>query len=256
MTRALIIGLSVFLMASGRAVAQGAGQGTIKGRVVWAEKGLPERQPIDVQVDKVHCLSKGKLFKDEWIIHAKSKGLRYVCVYLAPIEKDAKLPVPEALKKPPATKVEMDQPCCKFVPRSVALREGQTLLVKNSSPVTHNYRYLGDQKNNLGASLNMKAGTNLEIKGLNAQSAPLQVNCDMHKWMYGSIFVFNHPYFAMTDENGNFEIKNAPAGTWQLVFRHESGRWNAGDAKQSRVRVTVPAGKEATVNVDWKAPPP
>jgi hypothetical protein len=134
------------------------------------------------------------------------------------------------------------------------LREGQTLLVKNDSPVTHNYRYLGVTRINPGASVAMNKETTLEIKDLKAQDRPIMVNCDLHKWMHGAIFVFDHPYFAITDEDGNFEIPNAPAGAWDLIFRHESGAWNAGNQTQSRVRVTIPAGKEAPVRLDWKAP--
>ena len=35
--------------------------------------------------------------------------------------------------------------------------------------------------------------------------------------------VFDHPYFAVTDAEGKFEIKNAPAGKWRIMYRHENG---------------------------------
>jgi len=107
MTRAPLVAATILLIFSGRVAAQkdGPGGGTVKGRVVWAEKVLPERQPISVEVDKAHCLSKGNLFKDEWLVSPKSKGLRYVCVWLAPIDKEGKLPVPDALKKRSRPKV-------------------------------------------------------------------------------------------------------------------------------------------------------
>ena len=41
--------------------------------------------------------------------------------------------------------------------------------------------------------------------------------------MTGYVRVFDHPYFAVTDENGNFEIKNAPAGKFRIVYWHENG---------------------------------
>jgi hypothetical protein len=257
MTRALGVALTLFVIPGlVPAKGGGAGWGTIKGRVVWAEKKLPEKTKIDLNghMDKAHCLSKGDLYKEEVLVHPKSTGVRYVCVWLAPVNKGDKLPVHPNLKKVPETKVTMGQPCCAFVPRAVALREGQTLLVTNESPVVHNYRYLGDPLRNTGGSVNINSGGTLEIKNLMAQKAPLMVACDHHKWMHGAIFVFDHPYFAMTDEDGNFEIPNAPAGTWDLIFRHESGAWNAGNQAQSRVRVTIPAGKEAPVRLDWKAP--
>jgi hypothetical protein len=41
--------------------------------------------------------------------------------------------------------------------------------------------------------------------------------------MAGYVRIFDHPYYAITDENGNFEIKNAPAGKFRIVFWHENG---------------------------------
>jgi hypothetical protein len=259
MSRVLLLGVCLFLIALGRGDAQGNGPGwgTVKGRVVWAEKNLPKRLPLNIPAGPfAACLVNGPILSEDLLVHAKNRGVRYVFVSLVPINKGAKLPVHPSLANVPPTKVEMDQPCCMFVPRAVALREGQTLLVKNTSQMVHNFRYLGDQLNNAGGNVNIPAKGSIEITNLKAQRSPIIVNCDIHKWMSGAVAVFDHPYFAITDESGSFEIKNAPAGTWEIEFRHESGKWNAGDVKQSRVRVTVPAGKEATVNVDWKAPPP
>ena len=36
---------------------------------------------------------------------------------------------------------------------------------------------------------------------------PVSVSCSIHPWMKARVFCFAHPYFAITDENGNFEIK-------------------------------------------------
>ena len=41
--------------------------------------------------------------------------------------------------------------------------------------------------------------------------------------MTGYVRVFDHPYYALTDEDGTFEIKNAPAGKFRIVFWHENG---------------------------------
>ena len=48
------------------------------------------------------------------------------------------------------------------------------------------------------------------------------MSCSIHGSMKSWMRVFNHPYFAVTDANGNFEIKNAPAGKLNLVSWQES----------------------------------
>ena len=53
--------------------------------------------------------------------------------------------------------------------------------------------------------------------------------------------VFDHPYFAVTDENGNFEIKLAPAGEYRLRSRHDTG-WRGGAAGKAGEKVTIKGG--------------
>jgi hypothetical protein len=64
--------------------------------------------------------------------------------------------------------------------------------------------------------------------------------------------IFDHPYFAVTDEDGKFEIKNAPAGACQLLIWHESGY---GPGKRSGTPVTIQAGQTTDLG-DIKLPVP
>jgi hypothetical protein len=255
MTRALIIGMSVLLIAPGRAATQGAGQGTIKGRVVWANGQLPERQKAKVDQDQKHCLQNGAILKETWVINKDNKGIRYVFVWLAPMDEDGTLPVPERLKAVPKEPLVIDQPCCAFVPHAAAMREGQVLIVKNSSPVTHNFRYSGWPTTNPGGNVSLKAKTELKITHLKADKIAIGVSCDIHKWMSAKIWVFKHPYFAVTDADGNFEIKNAPAGNWRLRVWHEEG-WLGGAKGKAGQPITVRAGQVTERNLEWKAPTP
>jgi hypothetical protein len=49
----------------------------------------------------------------------------------------------------------------------------------------------------------------------------LKVVCDTHAWMLGYVHVFDHPFFAVTDEKGNFSIANVPPGKYTLKAWHE-----------------------------------
>src|SRR5437867_2347257 len=63
---------------------------------------------------------------------------------------------------------------------------------------------------------------NPKTKDLKAQKLPLPLECNIHGWMRGRLLVVNHPYFAITDEDGNFEIKDAPVGKYKIMIYHET----------------------------------
>lgn len=203
--------------------------GTIKGQVVLdGDVPLPEK--IDVNKDQDHCLSKGPLYSEKWVVNPKNKGVRWAFVYLVPAPdpndpaKKQDLPVNSALKAVPNDPVVMDQPCCRFEPHAVALRQGQTLTFKNSAPIAHNVHWTGGVKNP-GNNVIVPPGGKIEVTDLVAYRLPVTVKCDIHGWMQAWVHVFDNPYYAVTDENGNFEIKDAPAGTYNLVVWHEATGW-------------------------------
>src|SRR5207302_1584852 len=81
---------------------------------------------------------------------------------------------------------------------------------KNTAPMPHNYKIDSPPAN---PSLNqlLPPGKTLDVKDWKAANAPSKVSCTIHGWMNGYVRVFNHPYYAVTDADGNFEIKGAPA---------------------------------------------
>jgi hypothetical protein len=227
--------LSVVSLSPGARAAEG--WGTITGRIVW-DGAVPERAKIDIK-GKTECLAKGDVLDEELLVNPKNKGVQYVVVWLVdptdPKKALAINPKLKAAKLPPA---EIDQPCCQFVPRVLGLRQGQELIIKNSATFAHNVHAIGGPDFNriVPAGGQMK----VEAEELTAKSRPCMIQCDIHGWMKAWVRVFPHPYFAVTDADGKFAIKDAPAGNWQLVVWHEKGYSN-GDRKG--VPITVEAGK-------------
>src|SRR5262245_19286721 len=169
--------------------------GTLKGRIVWGGKAIPERQPLDavqLNTDKKHCLSAGPVLDERLIVDEKTKGVRWVFVWLETTEAGGKLPVHPDRAKPPPPAV-IDQPICAFEPHSLALRERQEVLVKNSSPVTHSFKWTGHPEINPGESVSVPAAATHTVKGLKAQSIPITMECALHPWMKGYMRVFSHP---------------------------------------------------------------
>ncbi len=60
-------------------------------------------------------------------------------------------------------------------------------------------------------------------KPLAAEPSVVFFRCSIHPWMRGFGRVFDHPYYAITDENGYFEMKLVPVGKWRAVYWHELG---------------------------------
>lgn len=224
---AALVALAVAFVLALAAPARAEGWGHIKGQVVWADGKVPAPVELNVDKDKMQCLEKGKVYSQDLIVNPKNKGVKYVLVYLQDLNDSRKAdfapPIHPSYKNVKKT-VEIDQPCCMFEPRLVVLREGQTLTVKNTMSIPHNFNIQSGDK---GPNKNVliPAGGQAEIEKFVAKAIPSVYSCTVHSWMRGYVATFKHPYFAVTDANGNFEIKNAPAGKYRLVFWHEKAGW-------------------------------
>jgi hypothetical protein len=229
--------------------------GNIKGRVVWKPEIIPVQMPIaavGTNADKAQCLKDGPVLDENWVVSKKSRGLRWSVVWLInddPKDKTA-LPIHPKLKTVPAEAVVVDQPACAFIPHVIAMREGQVLVTKNSSSIAHNIKWTGAK--NMG-NVVVPAGKELQIKDLVAERVPIQIECNFHPWMRGYVGIFNHPYFAVTDADGNFEVKNAPAGNYRLVVWNTA--FNGGAPGRFGQRITIPAGDTLKLgNIEFTPP--
>ncbi len=135
----------------------------------------------------------------------------------------------------------IDQPHCAFKPHVLCMREGQVLEAKNSAPMPHNYKIDSPPAN---PSLNqlLPPGKTLDVEPWKAANAPTKVSCTIHGWMNGYVRVFNHPYYAVTDADGNFVIKGAPAGKYHIVMWQEETGYFLGDKTLKGVPVEIKAG--------------
>jgi hypothetical protein len=241
--------LSFILCQSGRVSAQGGEWGTIKGRITWSGAKIPPQAVLtlpDNNQGVPACIkaNNGKLPPDEtWIVNKDNKGIKNTFVWLADVDKKP-LPLHPNLQALKVKQIEIDQPACHFVPHALALREGQILLVKNSANFQHNFKYAGSPSTTNSGNFIVPAGGQVPVK-LETDRLPIKIECTIHPWMNGWARVFNHPYFAVTDENGNFEIKDAPAGNYRLMIWHGSAGWKGGANGRNGDPVQIKAGAAA-----------
>ena len=206
--------------------------GAVKGQVTFdgTAPTMKEIAAVDAHDDKVKC-HEGATKDPTWIV-SKDGGVEDVIVYLeAPAGKF--FAIDDKLAKTYKDDPWIDQPFCLYEPQAVGIfaayktadgkshDTGLKFLVKNSAKVSHNTKLTGDGKANETISKNINPGEK-ELYPVKYQKDLLPISCDKHTWMKATLKAFDHPFFAVTDKNGNFEIKNLPVGvevtvkTWHV----------------------------------------
>jgi hypothetical protein len=243
-------------------------RGTLKGKAVLVGD-LPSMAGKDAELQakmkekEARCLAgateeeKSQL---EWRVNPQTKGVENVIVWLAPPD-GAYFKLSETDKKPTREIVEFHQPHCAFIPHcDVAFTHyteggklvptGQKVVFKNDAEFSHNTDYKGLLVQ--GGNQILPPGDKFEPKDMKPDRKEITLSCQVHPWMRAYLRDFDHPWAAVTDKDGNFEIKNAPAEVeLQLVAWHEAGKMLLGDKGK---KITLKAGDGNAEEIKVPAP--
>jgi plastocyanin len=137
--------------------------------------------------------------------------------------------------------VVLDQQGCEYHPHVLAVRTGQTIQIKNSDGLLHNINAQPEQQR--GFNLSQPTDMTTE-RSFGQAEVMIPVRCDVHGWMEAYIGVQEHPYFAVTSEDGSYRIENLPPGDYVIETWHE----RYGTQTQN---VTVAAQGEATADFTY-----
>src|SRR5262245_57434347 len=186
----------------------------------------------------------------------KEKGVQYAFVYL-----DG---VPSTEKPRPRESLLVDQKNCQYVPHSLIVPAGSKIEITNSDPILHNVH--GHQITDQGSQTLFNIaqpvrGQRTTVESPLTTPGILYLTCEAgHPWMSGYVFVANHPYVGLTNNNGEFVIDGVPVGTYRIKMWHEGvtlkrniktlQRYEYEDPYEVTQDVTVQAGGEAVVNFD------
>jgi uncharacterized membrane protein/plastocyanin len=119
----------------------------------------------------------------------------------------------------PSSTAVLDQKNCQYEPRLIAVRVGQPVEFLNSDATFHNVRSITNNNENFNVAMPSK-----DDKMTKVFSKPeifVQTKCSVHPWMNAYIAVMDHPFYHITNDAGEFEIRNVPAGTYTLEIWHE-----------------------------------
>ncbi len=212
---------------------------TIRGTVVWPEKEkIPERKAFDLSLPKGgdidYIRTGGAVFDDTFLIDTDTRGLKDVMVWLRPDDDDLKAKFPADKVHPDLVKVKavthtVTSQFVRFDKRVLVARAGDSLEFVNAGKVAIAPQLVvGDDNTN---QLILQGGKPVVVTDLKPGTGYF---CDaMHQgWKddalqgfppWGRVRVFDHPYFALTNEKGEFEIPHVPKGKWRIVYLHPTG---------------------------------
>lgn len=213
------------------------GTGTIDGRVTLEGTTPTEQElPLDAACSASAKDHKVELPRFTRNYVTKDGGLAEVLVTLVDIPAQ---PIPAG-----AAPVEISQRGCEYIPYVVGCQVGQTITVHNEDPLTHNIHTLPEVPGNKGLNQSQAAGSKPVEFTYNKPEEYMRVKCDVHPWMISYVTFLEHPFYAVTGEDGHFEIKGLPDGKYKVKFKHRK-------AGETIEEVEVKDGK-ATVDVVMK----
>jgi hypothetical protein len=208
-----------------------AGAGEISGTVTLKGTPPPEKEITQVK-DDANC---GKLHtepvKTRFYVVGPKGELADVFVTLKGISGQS--------TGESATPAVIDQKGCEYIPYVFGVQTKQKILVKNSDPVLHNIHptpaATGNKEEN---KAQMPNGPELTFSFPTPEMF-LRFKCDVHSWMFSYACVVDHPFFAVTDKDGKFTIKNVKDGKYTVEFYHRKA-----------APATAPVTKEIEVKGD------
>jgi len=225
------------------------GNAVVKG-VVSYDGTPPEKKPLPALLahkDKDQCLEGGgtNVIDQTWIVSEKG-GVANAVVWLEP-KSGSKFEVSDKAKEDHKNPAVVDQPYCAYVPHVVAvLADVQPVIFKNSAKFSHNTKYDGGVKNGtFDKALSPKAEE--KVGPFKKVNDPINVQCSMHGFMSMKILTFDHPYYAVTKEDGSYEIPNVPTGEEFTVMV-----WHEGTGKKDEGKVTLKSGETKDLNYKVK----
>lgn len=182
-------------------------EATITGTITLTG-AVPKPKRIDAAADPV-CMQ--RLYTEDFSVH--EGNVQYAFVY---VKSDSLAKYRFAMPESDAVLVQRN---CQMSPHVLGMRAGQQLQVVNADQTQHNVH--PTPKNNPEWNQSHPPGAPPITKTFPRAEVLIPVKDNQHPWERAYIGVMDHPFFAVTDEFGRFEIHGLPPGIYTLVVWHE-----------------------------------
>ncbi len=204
--------------------------GTLTGRFRYVGRP-PERQPIDVKMD-AGVLGQYHIV-DESLVVGEDRAVANVFIWV----RSSDIPSPTTNKLEPIT-IEFKEG--QFVPRAVVFQAPREVRGTVHESLAVNFFYQGKV-----SLFNVLCPAHDEIRQrVKAETAPVRLSDNIHSWARAWILPLAHPYGAVSDKDGSFEIENIPPGQWEFQVWHErTGNLQTKDWPDGRFTIEIKPGK-------------
>jgi plastocyanin len=208
--------------------------GSISGKVKF-EGTAPAMPAIDMSSNP-QCERQHKSAVKAQVVVVNPNGtLRNVFIWI-------KQGLPAARWTPPAQAAKLDQNGCIYEPHVLGLMQGQQLEILNSDPVNHNVH--AESVVNPAWNESEPPRAEHKFKQFEQEEVWFPMTCSVHPWMRSYVGVSPHPFYAVTGDDGAFELKGVPPGTYTVEAVHEKFGRKEG-------KVTVTTGGAATLEFSY-----
>jgi hypothetical protein len=183
---------------------------TITGTVKWSGP-VPKIPTLVINKDPEICDPQAHKIRDlERLLIGPDGGVANTVVFLKDITKGKAMDLPEGRQF-------LNQKTCRYEPHLLLVPDNGTVQLKSSDPVLHTVHMSGMADYNLPFPFaNQTVSRTMNREGL------VQLRCNAgHIWMNAEMLVVRHPYYAVTDEDGNFKLTNVPPGDYEIEAWHE-----------------------------------
>lgn len=214
--------------------AEAFGKGVIKGKAKFSGKA-PEMKTPTARAKADFCKDK-KDVPYNAVIVSKDGGLKDVFVRIANGEVKGKYDTPKE-------HVEIEQKDCMYSPRIQGAMVDQDVDIKNEDGTLHNVHTYKNTESWFNQG--QPKGSPAVDKPMPDDPTFVKFACDVHPWMRGFIVVTDHPFYAVSKEDGTFEIDKIPPGHYNVEAWHSHYGLHKGT-------VDVADDKPATWDVEFK----
>lgn len=195
-----------------------ATSGSISG-IVHFDGNAPARIPIDVSADpgclqpSLPNLSALPNLTEQIVVN--DHLLANVYVYI-------KSGAPNYIAAPGSRPALLNQKGCRYTPHVLAIQQGGSVAFLNSDATVHNIHTMPNMSGNASTDITEPANSSApRTQAFPASEVMIPVRCNNHPWMSAFINVAPNPWYAVTNNEGAFNISGLPAGTYTLAAVHE-----------------------------------
>jgi hypothetical protein len=219
-----------------KAYARTGHEATLSGTVTFTGEP-PKALKIDMSADP-SCYEGNPDPKTEWFV-VSNERLANVLVYAT-----SNTILDNYSFEPPSSAVVMEHRGCRYEPHVLGIQARQPLSIMNSDSTQHNTH--PTPKNNGEWNQSQAIGAEPIVKTFERAELLIPFKDNQHPWEKAYVSVFSHPFFAVSDADGNYKIAGLPPGSYKFTAWHEK-------LGEKTVEVVFVPGESRHVGFDFGA---